>query len=316
MPKGYQQLAPEQRYTIRTLKARGESNRKIAATINVHPRTVDRELKRNTGLRGYREKQAHEKALKRRMQPKLHLQKLTTDTRNYILDKLCNEQWSPTQISRRLRKETGVKLSHQLIYAFIWADQKKGGSLYSHLRRRKKPYAKRGSNGKTSRGRIPHRVDISERPPEASNRERLGDLEVDLIMEKGNKGALVSLVDRKSRYLWLLKVSGKTAAEAIIERLAKETIHTLTFDNGKEFARHWKIGEKLGIATFFAEPYSSWQRGTNENTNGLVRQYFPKGTDFGRVSEAVVAEVEQKLNNRPREVLGFATPQEVQRQAA
>jgi IS30 family transposase len=319
MPKGYQQLTVAQRYTIETLKARGESNRTIAKTIAVSSRTVDRELKRNTGLRGYRHKQAQEKNRQRRSKPKPHLKKLTENNVNYLLEKLRHQQWSPMQISKRLFQETGQTLSHELIYQFVWADKKKGGTLYTQLRRRCKPYAKRGSNGKTSRGRIQHRIGIAERPVQASNRERLGDWEADLIMGKGNKGALLSLVDRKSRYLRLFKVSGKNAEEvalAITQSLRGFCVHTVTFDNGKEFAKHWKIGESLGIQTFFADPYSSWQRGTNENTNGLVRQYFPKGMDFAIVSEAEVAEVERKLNNRPREVLGYATPEEIQRQAA
>jgi IS30 family transposase len=319
MPKGYQQLTVAQRYTIETLKARGESNRIIAKTIAVSSRTVDRELKRNTGLRGYRHKQAQEKTIQRRSKPKPHLKKLTEKNVNYLLDKLRHQQWSPMQISKRLFQETGQTLSHELIYQFVWADKKQGGTLYTQLRRRCKPYAKRGANGKSSRGRIQHRVGIEERPVQASNRERFGDWEADLIMGKGNKGALLSVVDRKSRYLRLFKLSGKNAEEvslAITQALRGFEVKTITFDNGKEFAKHWKIGESLGILTFFADPYSSWQRGTNENTNGLVRQYFPKGLDFAIVSESEVAEVERKLNNRPREVLGFATPAEIQRQAA
>jgi len=315
MPKGYRHLTAEQRYLIGTLKSRGKSHRTIAKLMGVSSRTVDREVLRNTGKRGYRHKQAEAKALQRKRQPKPHLQKLTPALKHWLEQTLCKEQWSPMQLSKHLAKTQNSHVSHERIYQWIWEDKRQGGTLHNHLRRRCKPYAKRDGTGKTNRGKIKHRVSIDARPAEVLTRQRLGDIEADLIMGLGNQGALVSLVDRKSRYLWLVKVAdkqAKTVANAIVQALKGRTVHTLTFDNGKEFAHHYKIAKTLKTATFFADPYASWQRGTNENTNGLVRQYFPKKTNFATISDEEVAQVAKRLNNRPRECLDFHTPYEVQ----
>jgi transposase, IS30 family len=313
MPKGYQQLTATQRSQINALKSINFSNRRIAKELAVSHTTINNELKRNTGKRGYTYQQAHKKAQKRKQQPKPSLRKLTSLLLTLLEEKITQEQWSPQQISEWLRLKHNKKISHETIYQHIYQNQKKGGTLHTHLRRKCKPYQKR-INGKTNRGQIVGRVDISQRPEIVETRGRLGDWEADTVVGKSHKSAVVTLVERKSRALVVFKVTRSTAeivSAGIIEALKHLPVKTITFDNGKEFSYHYKIASALGVATYFAKPYHSWERGTNENTNGLLRQYFPKGTDFGTVSEAEVLAVQEKLNRRPRKCLGFKTPLEV-----
>ena len=202
-------------------------------------------------------------------------------------------------------------ISHEIIYKYIKTDRKNGGSLYKHLRCAKKRRKKYGSKDK--RGQIKNRVSIEERPEYVNNRERLGDWEADLIIGKDNKGVIVTLVERVTGLLLMDYVESKNAdkvSDAIISLLASFAcyVHTITFDNGKEFARHEKIAKALNAKMYFAHPYSSWERGTNENTNGLVRQYFPKKSNFEKISERGIAKVISSLNLRPRKRLGFASP--------
>ena len=204
---------------------------------------------------------------------------------------------------------------HETIYQYVWADKYKGGVLYKQLRHSGKKYNKR-SKGTAGRGCIPNRVDIDERPTIVEEKIRLGDWELDTIIGTGQSGAIVSMVDRASKLTMLVKTSGKTAQEvttALLERLnpVKEFVHTLTADNGKEFANHQQVSKALDAGFYFAKPYHSWERGLNEHTNGLVRQYFPKSKRFDEISEAELLEVEILLNNRPRKVLEFFTPIEV-----
>jgi transposase, IS30 family len=313
MPKGYQHLTYEQRYLICVLKKRGETHKQIAPAVGCCVRTLQRELKRNTGKRGYRPKQAHHLATSRKRQPKPHLQKMTPALIALITGKL-NRQWSPEQISGWLKREHPQwAVSHESLYQYVWHNKKEGGFLYLHLRRYGKKYQKR-SNGKTNRGRIIGRVDILERPEVVERRERFGDWEADTIVGKGRGSALVTVVERKSRYTQIVKVTRGTAeavSKALIDCLQGLPVKTITFDNGKEFAYHLKVGNALGSQTYFATPYHSWERGLNENTNGLIRQYFPKGTCFENVSEAEVSRVEALLNSRPRKCLGYDTPERV-----
>ena len=313
MPKGYQQLTAIQRSQIHVLKSINLSNRRIAKVLAISHTTINNELKRNTGKRGYRHQQAHKKATARKHQTKPHLKKLTPDMVAIIEEKLTQEQWSPQQISAWLKLSRGLRISPETIYQHIYQDKENGGSLYTHLRRKSKAYQKR-VNGKTTRGQIVGRVDISQRPEIVETRGRLGDWEADTVVGKNHKSAVVTLVERKSRALVVFKVARSTAemvSAGIIEALKHLPVKTITFDNGKEFAYHHKIASALGVETYFAKPYHSWERGSNENTNGLLRQYFPKGTDFGMVSEAEVLQVQRKLNTRPRKCLGFKTPLEV-----
>jgi IS30 family transposase len=191
----------------------------------------------------------------------------------------------------------------------IWEDKRQGGQLYKHLRRKKK-YRKRGSKG-DNRGKIPHQTRIDERPEVVEKRERIGDWEADTIIGKGMKGAIVTLVDRKSRFLRMGLVEQRTkeaVKDAIISLLEGYPVHTLTFDNGKEFAAHEEISQALNADTYFAHPYASWERGTNENTNGLIRQYIPKKADFRKLDDFDISFVEYRLNTRPRKCLSFIPP--------
>ena len=314
----YKQLTQEQRYFIYQLNKIDFSQSDIADQIGVDKSTIGRELRRNSGARGYRPKQAHNKALERRSMAAKAI-KMTQTNIDRVEDKL-SEQWSPEQVSGWLKAEHKLCLSHECIYQHIWKNKKQGGDLYQHLRRQGKKYQKRGSNGKQSRGQIIDRVSIDERPQAVDDKKRVGDWEIDTVIGKGHSGALVTIVERKTLFTLIAQVNGKYAdwvTQATIKLMTPfiERIHSITADNGKEFAFHKKITEALNTAFYFAHPYHSWERGLNENTNGLIRQYFPKNTDFKTVDEKDVYNVMQKLNNRPRKSLGFKTPLQMMRKS-
>jgi len=283
----------------------------IAAELGVHKSTVSRELKRNRGGRGYRPKQAHEFALARRKsRARPRISAATWD----LVEKHLRLDLSPEQVSGRLDKLHGISVSHERIYQYVYADKRAGGDLHTHLRCRKK---RRKRYGKYSRrGQIPGRVGIEHRPAVVDSRLRIGDWEADTIIGKGHRQAIVSLTERKSTFTLLKKVPQKTAkqVEAATVKLlepVKRAVHTITSDNGTEFARHKAIATALKAAFYFARPYHAWERGTNENANGLVRQYFPKGHDFKTITDEQINFVMDRLNNRPRKKLGFLTPKEV-----
>ena len=200
------------------------------------------------------------------------------------------------------------------MYRWIWEDKRKKGTLYKYLRRKGKKYNKR-RNSLAGRGYIPNRVDIEERPAIVDLKERFGDLEIDTVIGSNHKGALVTINDRLTSKVWIRKLSGKDAAPLALKTIEalqpiKDLIHTITADNGKEFAKHQEIAKELQISFYFYKPYHSWERGANENTNGFIRQYIPKGTDFSEIIDEFVSWIENKLNNRPRKRLGYLTPNE------
>lgn len=310
---GYRRLTAEDRCQIYALNKQGGTQQQIAEHLGVSQSAVSRELRRNSGSRGYRFKQAQEKASARqavRSKPR----KLTKALRRRIETKLRTARWSPEQVSGWLA-EQGLSLSHERIYQMIWQDKREGGDLWKTLRRRGKRYNKRA--GKTAgRGLIPNRIDISERPAVVERKSRVGDWEGDTVVSAGHKGGLLTLVERKTKLAKIAKLPRATAAatrKATVRKLAaiSERVHTITFDNGKEFADHQNMASALGADIFFAKPYHAWERGLNENTNGLIRDFFPKGTDFSTITSAEVARVERLLNNRPRKSLGFKSPKEV-----
>lgn len=313
--KARSHLTRDERCQIHALLQVGMSLRRIATSIQVHHSTVVRELQRNTGLRGYRPKQASELAIERRHTASHTARRLCGNTISLITEMLTANKASPVQISGRLKKTHNIHISAESIYRFIKEDRKTGGILYKSLRRRHKKYNRRLGK-KAGRGCIPGRIDISERPKEVENKTRVGDIELDTIVGVKHRGAIVSMVDRASKYVWLRLVSAGTAQhvkDAILEALGSlksGTICTLTSDNGKEFSAHKEITSVLGATVYFATPYHSWERGLNEHTNGLVCQYFPKGTDFTTITEAQVRAVQDALNTRPRKVLDFDTPKE------
>ncbi len=304
----YTQLTQEQRYQIYALKKMGHLQTQIAKCLSVNKSTISRELGRNQGQRGYRPKQAHQKALKRRAgkaQPRV-----PAETWVQVEEKLRLD-WSPEQISGWLKENAHEPVSHESIYQYVYADKRTGGDLHTHLRCQKK-YRKR-QGGKDRRGKIPNQVSIEERPEVVDLRERLGDWEADTVIGAGQQGALVTLVERKSRFTLLDKVARRTAdaTQQAIVRLLRPHIAqvlTITFDNGKEFAYHEKVAQQLQAEMYFAHPYASWERGTNENTNGLIRQYLPKGSDFSTITAEQLAFIRERLNQRPRKCLDFQTP--------
>lgn len=307
----YRHLTCEQRYHIYAMKKAEFSSAQIAEEIGVNRSTIYRELKRNSGERGYRPKQAHEKATLRRFEA-VKFVKMTPSLTTLVEEKV-RDKWSPEQVSGWLLMDKDICLSHERIYQHIWEDKHNGGILYLHLRRQGKKYEKR-RNGRSSRGQIKDRIGIEKRPSVVDRRTRVGDWEIDTVIGKGHRGALVTIVERKTQHLVSKRVMDKSAesvTQATIELLApyKDRVHTITADNGKEFANHKEIAEKLEAKVYFARPYHSWERGLNENSNGLLRQYFPKSTDFTKVEEDDVKFAVDAINSRPRKTLSYKTPQ-------
>ncbi|HUC20472.1 MAG TPA: IS30 family transposase [Candidatus Polarisedimenticolaceae bacterium] len=230
------------------------------------------------------------------------------------VERLLRQDWSPEQIAGRLKLEKQPTVSHECIYLYIYAEKRRGGTLHQHLRSQKKQ--RKRYNGYIRRGQIPNRTSIDKRPKIVASKRRFGDWELDTIVGARHKGGILSAVERKSKLTRLRKLATKAAAEMkdnAIELLAPlaAKVHTITVDNGKEFCDHELIAAGLQARVYFAHPYASWERGLNENTNGLVRQYFPKKYEFARISDQDLQQVEDLLNNRPRKTLGYRTPNEV-----
>ena len=314
----YKHLSLEERHYIELSLKSEMSHSDIALNLNRSQPAISREISRNTGLRGYRYKQAHIKASKRHSD-KNKAVKLTPEVK-LLIEEHIREDWSPEQICgwlRRDEQDEKIELHHETIYQYILKDKLAGGELYNHLRHRNKTYRKRyGSAHNRSKNGIPDRVDIDKRPEAANNRERFGDWEGDTIIGKNHKGAIVTLDERVSKLRLALPTGGKKAGkvtEAIIQLFTplKEYVLTLTLDNGKEFAYHKEVSKKVECDTYFAKPYHSWERGQNENSNGLLRQYFPKSMELLDVTTQQVIDAVHKLNSRPRKCLNYQTPYEV-----
>jgi len=307
----YTQLTREERYQIYALKTAGHDQVEIARVLGRHKSTISRELTRNRGLRGYKPKQANNIALTRR-QAKL-VPRILQESWGRV-ELLLHEHWSPEQISNWLRQEESIHVSPEWIYQYILRNKQAGGDLYRYLRCQRQRKKRYGSPNR--RGRIIGRISIDERPDIVNQRCRIGDWEADTVIGKRGGPVLVTLVERKTRLCVISKASSRTAQEVkavILKRLAPfgSLVQTLTYDNGREFAFHQEIDKELGTNGYFAHPYHSWERGLNENTNGLIRQFFPKGKDLSTVTTEEVQKVMDKLNNRPRKCLGFKTPNQV-----
>lgn len=286
----------------------------IAKALNRSQGTISKEIQRNTGKRGYRYKQAHSLALKR-LSSKQIPTKMTTELISSINDMLSIEKWSPEQIAGRLKRDKNISLHHETIYRHIMIDKENGGLLYKNLRHYGKTYRRRSSPQGRHIG-IPNRVDIDERPEIVNSRERVGDWEGDLIIGSNHKGAIVTLDERKSKLRLAFPINNKLAdltthAITLLLTPFKMVVESITFDNGREFAKHSEIAQELDCKTYFAKPYHSWERGQNENANGLLRQYFPKGMELVDIALEEVLKAVDKLNSRPRKCLGFKTPYEV-----
>ena len=310
----YNQLTLQERYYIEIELKKGTSQNQIAKALNRSQGTISKELARNKGKKGYRHKQA-DRTAKERHQVKVKAIKLTEAIKQFIENELVTNQSSPEQIAGRFKRVQGVSLHHETIYRYILQDKANGGELYLHLRHKHKPYRKRYASSTNSAKGIPDRVDIDQRPQQVNDRLRVGDWEGDTVIGAHHKGAIITLDERVSKLRLALPQIGKFAEEtkeSIIELLKPFSafVKTITFDNGKEFAKHMDIASSLGCDTYFAKPYHSWERGQNENANGLLRQYFPKGMEFVDIARKEVIEAVHKLNSRPRKCLDYATPYE------
>jgi transposase, IS30 family len=309
----FKQFTESDRAVLAQLLALKVPKQEIAQRLGKHRTSVDRELARNTGPLGYIAIEAQQRALVRRRLPRRRAKLSDPRVREYVEQGL-EQCWSPDQIAGRSRREfprdPPRQLSHQTIYN--WMNRSRQRDQWRSLlrfgrRRRKRPEP----------GRLPGAVSIEGRPHVVDLRRRFGDWEGDTIVGRGCQGGLVSLVERKSGYTLLARVDDRRAAtvrRAAQQRLATLPRHlrrTMTFDNGKEFAEHELLAAATGMSIYFARPYCAWQRGTNENTNGLVRQYLPKGTDLTAYSHHEVAALQSSLNGRPRKRLGYLTPREV-----
>lgn len=302
-------LTFEERRLLDSLKRKGTSNPEIAELMGRDRSTIHRELKRNTGQRGYRPQQAQRLADERRLASRRPHKMDDPDMQRYVQDRL-EKLWSPEQIAGRVPcdfpRAPGRWLSRQTIYD--WIDDRRP-QWQSLLRRQGRP--------PETRGKLVDCVRIAGRPDVINRRRRYGDWEGDTIVGKRRRSALVTMVERKSGYVRIGRVDGMKsdltmrAAKRRLKDLPPSLRRSMTFDNGKEFAEHQRLTRALGLEVYFADPYASWQRGANENMNGLLRQFFPKGTDFTRISHQEVARVEQLLNERPRKRFGYRTPDEI-----
>jgi transposase, IS30 family len=311
--KPYGHLSQHERYQISALADIGTPISAIARSIARHPSTVHRELKRNASHTSYEPQQAHSQAVARQSQRSNAHQ--IAQAHWLLAYEYLRLGLSPQQISGRLWAEQKIAISSESIYLRVYENQRQAGDLISYLRCQK-TRRKRYASGRERRGSLVGRVSIEQRPVVVDYKTRMGDWEGDTVIGKGHQGVLVTLVERKSRYTLAQRVHSKHAqpvGAAIIEMLRphKAYCHTMTFDNGKEFAEHALIAHTLNAKVYFAHPYCSWERGLNENTNGLLRQYFPKGTNLKLVTHQQVEDAVYALNHRPRKCLAWKTPHEV-----
>ena len=315
MSKKYYQLNREQRYQIAALKKAGHTQGFIARQLQLHTATIGRELKRNATSGGnYNAALAHQFATDR-ITDKNHKLVFNAQMKAFVDDKLKNQQWSPEQISGYCRASAIAMVSHETIYQYIYANMRQGGCLYKHLRTQHKRRKNR-THRKAKRGAIPNRVPISCRPPVVNDKQRIGDWEIDLIEGVNHSSFALTAVERKSQFALIVRADNKqadTIQNKIINALApyKQLVHTITSDNGKEFTHHQRVAQKLQADYFFADPYSSWQRGLNEYTNKLFRQYLPKKSNLKNYELQYFVDIQNKLNNRPRKSLGYKSPLQV-----
>jgi IS30 family transposase len=309
----YKQLSNEERFYIDIQRKSGVSMTQIGLAINRDKSSISRELKRNAGDLGYDFQQAQTQTTLRHT-TKTKAIKLIDEMRAIIVSYL-EQKWSPEQIFGRMKLEGLECVSPQTIYQLIESDKTAGGTLYLHLRHESASY-ERGKNKGDYRGKMPDRVDISERPKVVDDKSRVGDWEADTVIGKGHQGVLVTLTERVTKLNFAVCVASKEAGvvkDAILKALSplKELVHTITFDNGTEFWKHSEVASQLGCKTFFAKPYCSWQRGLNENHNGLLRQFFPKKMPLDTVTQNELDAAIDAMNHRPRKKLGYKTPWEV-----
>lgn len=307
----YRRVTREDRLRIKDGLDAGLSKAEIADKLGFHKATIGREVTRNTGGRGYRPKQAQRLAMERE-EPKHGPYKMNPVVMTAIIERL-ELKWSPEQISNRLRVEGEESVSAETIYKFIYEDREHGGELWRNLRRAHRTRRKRFPS-EDRRGKIQNARSISKRPKKANKRKKLGHWERDLMVGKNHKSAVLVITDRKSRFNKFRKLDGKYA-----KKVTRETVtalrdlpkRSMTNDRGQEFSDHQRYETKTKIKVYFCDPYSSYQRGTNENRIGILRQYFPKKTDLTSLTNKQLQKVEFEINNRPMKILDWRTPYEV-----
>jgi len=308
----YKQLTSEQRYYIYLERQKGSTQKSIAEAIGVSESTVSRELKRNGGRNGsYNYQKAHDKAMERRHREPGNRKKppeLIWRVKQLIMD----EQWSPAQISGYLKKE-GIQISHETVYRLIREDET--GKLAENCRHKMKYHKSASHKHETKATNIKNRVSIHQRPKEADGK-RFGDWEMDLVVDK-DQNAILTMIERSTNFLLMAKLKhGKQAlpvaktAWRLLLPYKGEMLHTITTDNGSEFAAHEWLTKRLGAQVYFTDSYASWQKGAVENTNKLIRQYIPKGENISMVTDKRIASIQARINRRPRAKLNFNTPKE------
>ncbi len=309
----YRQLTSEERYMISAYRLQGHSLSIIAQLLGRHRSTISREIKRNRCYdRHYRPSKAITRTRRRRRESRRKW--YFSDRQLQMVIALLRLDWSPEQAAGWLRRHQVVSISHATIYRYVWYDQFNGGYLYTHLRQAGKIRRKR-YRARDSRGVLPGKRHISERPAGAENSSRLGHWEIDTVIGSRDHHCIVTMVERKSKYTLIGKLKARTTAELnrrvikLIHRQARK-VRTITADNGTEFHRYGSIEKKTDTRFYFATPYHSWERGLNENTNGLIRQYLPKGKSMVDLDQRECDKIATKLNKRPRKLLNFKTPEE------
>jgi transposase, IS30 family len=324
--KTYNRLGPEQRYQISCLLKENLTLTAIAERIGVHKSTISRELKRNVPARGpgantYSAENAQNKALDRQRFKAVHF-RLDERMLRYMRDKLRNDRWSPELISVKGKEEFGDFVSHETLYKYIWTAKHSAHRYYAtdkdlHLYLRHGKRRQKRSNSQQNRGCIPNRICITERPEEANNRSRMGDMEVDIMMSTDHKPGLLVVIDRATLEVDLMKISTKRSdiiAQKLITLLKeKEFVRTITYDNDMAFAKHESVAAAVNADTYFTRPYTSQDKGSVENRIGQIRRWFPKKTDISAVHINTIKSVERKLNNRPVRKFGYKSPNEIKR---
>ena len=311
--KNYKHITVEQRIKIETLLKAGHKASFIAKQLNIHRSSIYRELKRNKTKAGKYNAAFAQELSEEQKERFSHSRSFTFAMEKFIREKLSKEQWSPEQIWGYCKKNNIDMVSHESIYKFVYQDKYNGGLLYKNLRVASKKYRKRYGAGNGKRGIIKDKTSIDQRPEYINNKQRVGDWEIDTIVGKDNKGAIVTITERTTAFVLIAKLNGKNTqelAQAVVKLMMpfKELVFSITSDNGTEFAMHKYISKRLGTLFYFAHPYSSSERGLNEYTNRLIRQYIPKKTDFKDINNLYIREIVMKLNRRPRKNLNFNTP--------
>jgi len=314
---GYVHLSIDEREVILKMQAQQSSMRQIGERLGRNAGTISRELSRNVSSTMEYKPHLAQRYYEKRRQASKEPYRLEEDAplRKYVVKKL-EQYWAPEQISGCIRQDQGIQISPLTIYSWIYRNRAEGGEFYKYLRQSHRWRRKRRAS-EDRRGQIPDRRMIDKRPKVVDERKRIGDWEGDTVEGRKGSGAIVTHVERKTRYTVAVKVADKSADTvtkatlAAMRKLPPEKVRTMTFDNGREFAGFKELERGLAMRSYFARPYHSWERGTNENTNGLLRQFFPKGMDFQMISQRDIDRAVELLNNRPRKCLNYRTPAEV-----